>query len=161
MVFIFFLQKTAVLLLHTPTDVPHLNFCVTKVVMAILNGTYAIYGLSLCLFITFLGVSKFCSNSSCLSKLICRKVRKIRLIENWWYEYLLLCISFRVFSMTHRCGSQMILAEWVLTQLCDSLWQVARMIARWVVVKRKNDERRSLLKKSFSMCQNTFLYSAS
>ena len=47
MVFIFFLQKTAVLLLHTPTDVPHLNFCVTKVVMAILNGTYAIYGLSL------------------------------------------------------------------------------------------------------------------
>ena len=53
MVFIFFLQKTAVLLLHTPTDVPHLNFCVTKVVMAILNGTYAIYGLSLPLFITF------------------------------------------------------------------------------------------------------------
>ena len=127
-----------------------------------------LYMVYLCLFITFqqqlrldfLGVSKFCS-SSCLSKLICRKVRKIRLIENWWYEYLLLCISFRVFSMTHRCGSQMILAEWVLTQLCDSLWQVARMIARWVVVKRKNDERRSLLKKSFSMCQNTFLYSAS
>ena len=127
-----------------------------------------LYMVYLCLFITFqqqlrldfLG-SKFCRSSSCLSKLICRKVRKIRLIENWWYEYLLLCISFRVFSMTHRCGSQMILAEWVLTQLCDSLWQVARMIARWVVVKRKNDERRSLLKKSFSMCQNTFLYSAS
>ena len=25
-------------------DVPHLNFCVTKVVIATLNGTYAIYG---------------------------------------------------------------------------------------------------------------------
>ena len=86
-------------------------------------------------------------------------MRKIRLIENWFQSVAIVLFnaSFRVclkYSMTHRCGSQMILAEWVLTQLCDSLWQVARMIARWVVVKRKNDGH--FWKKAFQCAKTRF-----